>query len=242
MSEPYDDLWRTDQDEQPEEPSLLTPDDAPSSAVIEDAPRANRGGRTDPAFGLLLALAVSIGLAPLLPANADLRYSLAWGTLAVIGVLAWLLGNAPRIEQEQPENLLWGVGFGLLVGTPFLLFGNDILGRAVPVLFPGLSAGAILAYLIFVMPLAETLFFRSLMQQTLNWVAVGALSSAWSAVLIFPVIWSELLTAPAVGVVFAITLLTVNLLYSYVRDRNGLAAAWLCQIVINLLLLFVPAL
>lgn len=241
MSEPYDDLWRTDQDDKVEENPLLIPDDPPESTALENSRRAYRGGRTDPAFGLLLALAVSIGLAPLLPANADLRYSLAWGTLAVIGVLAWLLGNAPRIEQEQPENLLWGIGFGLLVGTPFLLFGNDILARAVPVLFPNLSAGAILAYLVFVMPLAETLFFRSLMQQTLNWVAVGALSSAWSAVLIFPVIWGELLTAPAVGVVFAITLMTVNLLYSYVRERNGLAAAWLCQIVINLLLLFIPA-
>ena len=35
-------------------------------------------------------------------------------------------------------------------------------------------------------------------------------------------------------------LVMMNVIYSYVRQRNGLAAAWVCQIVVNLVLLFLP--
>ena len=45
---------------------------------------------------------------------------------------------------------------------------------------------------------------------------------------------------PLVSAVIAVALLMMNLVYSYVRRRNGLAAAWLCQIVLNFILLFIP--
>jgi hypothetical protein len=35
-------------------------------------------------------------------------------------------------------------------------------------------------------------------------------------------------------------MLMANLLYGYVRNRNGLAAAWICQMTVNLVLLFFP--
>src|SRR5215510_14631788 len=60
-------------------------------------PVAYRGATSDPVFGNLIAIALSVGLTPLLPASADLRYTLAWGVLAGFGVLAWLLGNSARI-------------------------------------------------------------------------------------------------------------------------------------------------
>ena len=47
---------------------------------------------------------------------------------------------------------------------------------------------------------------------------------------------------PAVTLIIGTALVMMNLIYSYVRQRNGLAAAWLCQIVINLTLLFLPLL
>ena len=194
----------------------------------------------DPTFGFLLALAISIGLTPMLPDLSDLRYTLAWGALAAVGVLGWLLGNAERIGQEQPDNVAWGVGFGLLLGAPFLLFGADILERATLLIFPGMTAGSLLAYLVFVMPLAETLFFRSMLQQQLEFYIVGLLATFWNIALFFPVMWGEILTAPAVSVIIVIALLMMNMLYSYVRERNGLAAAWITQIVAGLLMVFVP--
>lgn len=199
-----------------------------------------RGATSDPLFGFLVASAIAIGLTPMLPDSADLRYTLAWCALAIVGVLAWLLGNAERIEQEDPFDLAWGVGFGLLMSVPVMLFFFNTLQSAARLVFPGFGAGTVLAYLIFVMPLAETLFFRGVMQQHLEFWIVGALGGLWSVLLFFPVMWGELLDAPVVAIFLAIVLLMANLMYSYVHERNGLAASWLCQIVTGLLLLFLP--
>ena len=204
--------------------------------------RRYRGSSGDPIFGFLLAVAVSIGLtpAPILPDNADLRYTLAWGTLAVVGVLAWLLGDAERIGQEEPENIAWGIGMGVLLGTPFILFLSDTFAAAAGYVFRDMGAGTLLAYLVFVMPLAETLFFRGVLQQQLNFWLVGLLGGLWSVVLFFPVMWQQVLLAPIVALFLAVALLTMNLMYSYVRERNGLAAAWICQIVANLIMFGLP--
>lgn len=221
------------------------PDETETDAAPAEVRPAYRGG--DPFFGFLLAIAISIGLTPVLPAQASLRYTLTWSALALVSVLAWLLGNMERIGQEDPVDLVWGIGFGLLLSAPFALFFFDVFGNATPLIFPDIdhesgvmSLGEVLAYLIFVMPLAETLFFRGLMQRQLVFPAVGALATLWSVALFFPVMWGELLEAPAVGVFFLVALLTMNMLYSYVRERNGLAAAWLCQITTGLALFFVP--
>jgi hypothetical protein len=220
---------------------------APDPADSHETPsRRYRGG--DPLFGFLLAIALSIGLTPVLPAQADLRYTLAWGALALVSVLAWLLGNADRIGQEDPVDLAWGVGFGLILSVPFALFFEDTLFQpATRLMFPepgradGLdTAGTVLAFLIFVKPLAETLFFRGLMQRQLEFWVVGALATVWSVTLFFPVMWGEILEAPAVGLFLGVVLLAMNMLYSYVRDRNGLAAAWVCQITTGLILFFIP--
>jgi hypothetical protein len=45
---------------------------------------------------------------------------------------------------------------------------------------------------------------------------------------------------PAVAALIAMALVMLNLIYAYVRRRNGLAAAWVCQIIVNLVLIFFP--
>jgi membrane protease YdiL (CAAX protease family) len=233
------------------------PDETPmydNDEVMEEVPPDEpkresyyRGGNADPAFGFLLAIAVSIGLIPILPENADLRYTLAWGALAIVGVLSWLLGNADRIGQEKPENIIWGVGLGMMVSVPFVIFFREIFGTAAMLMFPShdgatttLGNGTVLAYLVFVMPLAETLFFRGLLQRRLEFWIVGALGGLWSVILFFPVMWAEVLENPAVGAFLAIALFAIYMMYSYVRERNGLAAAWIAQIVACLILFFAP--
>lgn len=201
---------------------------------------AYRGATSDPAFGFLLALALSVGLIPLLPDHADLRYTLAWGILAGVGVLAWLMGNTERIGQERPENLAWGLGFALLLAGPLLLFGGTVLGRAAVLMFPEMRPGTVLAYIVFVLPLAETLFFRGILQTQLRFWIVGLLATLWHVVLYFPVMWADLLAWPAVGVMLAAVMLMMNMMFAYVRQRNGLAAAWICQIVVNMVVIFLP--
>lgn len=226
----------------PDETPLYDEDaDSESLATDDSLPEVNyRGGSADPAFGFLLAIAVSIGLIPILPENADLRYTLAWGALTLVGVLSWLLGNADRIGQEAPDNILWGTGLGVMVSVPFVLFFGDIFGTAARLMFPTLGMGTVLAYLVFVMPVAETLFFRGLLQRRLDFWVVGALSGLWSVILFFPVMWGAVKENPAVGVFLAIALFVINMMYSYVRERNGLAAAWVTQIIASLILFFAP--
>ncbi|MGJ3239698.1 MAG: hypothetical protein ACFE0Q_13390 [Anaerolineae bacterium] len=208
----------------------------------DDEPRSNgyRGSRADPAFGFVLAIALSVGLIPLLPDNADMRYTIAWGALALVGVIGWLLGNSDRIGQEKPENVAWGVAFGVMVSIPFMVFFLPQFRSASTLIFPEFKAGTVLAYLIFVMPLAETLFFRGSMQNQLDFWVVGFLSGLWHIILFFPVMWDVLLEFVFVAVFLAIALFSINMMYSYVRERNGLAAAWICQITASLILFFIP--
>ncbi|NWF71021.1 MAG: CPBP family intramembrane metalloprotease [Chloroflexi bacterium] len=197
-----------------------------------------RSESADPLFGLLIAIALSIGLTPLLPQQADLRYTLVWAAMAGFGVLAWLLGSGTRIAQEKPENLVWGVVFGLILGAPLLLLGSSALASTVRRLFADMSVGTLLAYVVFVMPLAETLFLRGVLQEKRRFWMAALLSSVWSGVLYLPLL--DVGRFPGPALVIGVTLLMMNVMYSYVRQRNGLAAAWLCQITANLVLLALP--
>ena len=198
--------------------------------------------RDDSLFAYLLALALSIGLISL-PGGQhdmhDMRFTLLWMALAGYGVLAWLVTDLDRIERETTENLAWGLAFALILAGPLLAFGGNTLGRHQPApLRRTCAAGPVLALLVFVMPLAETLFFRGVLQQRYAFWLTGLMASLWSLLLYLPLL--EIMRFPAIALIVALALLMMNLLYSYVRQRNGLAAAWFCQIGVNLVLLFLP--
>lgn len=201
----------------------------------EDLGEVRRSG-SDPLFGLLLAGAVSIGLMPLINSDAaEMRYTITWGMLAGFGVVSWLIGSGPRIDQDTPENLGWGIIFGLILGVPLLIFGSRSLAQATDLLFGMMTAGTALAYLVFVMPLGETLFFRGIYQQTYAFWTTALICTLWQLVLFFP-----LMNREAYPLIMGAIFLMANLMYGYVRQRNGLAAAWLCQIIINIVVLFIP--
>lgn len=198
-----------------------------------------RGNSSDPTFGYLIGLALAVGLMALPDDQRDLRYSILWMVIAGFGVLAWLFSNRiPHIGQETPENASWGLVFGLIIAVPLLAVGGNTLTTTVNLLFMGMSWGTLLAYLVFVMPLAETLFFRGLLQEDYPFWVVGLLSSLWGGVFFFPLL--DVGAYPAVIALLALALLMMNIIYSYVRQRNGLAAAWICQIIVNLVLIFIP--
>lgn len=197
-----------------------------------------RGATSDPTFGYMIALALAVGLTALPPDQRDLRYTILWMVPAAFGVLAWLLGRSARVGEEIPENLAWGVAFALIVATPLLAVGGSTLTATVDRLFNGMSWGTLLAYLVFVMPLSETLFFRGVLQEERPFWIVGLMSTLWSALLFLPNL--DVATYPAIATVIVLAFLMINMIYSYVRQRNGLAAAWLCQIAVNLVLIFMP--
>jgi hypothetical protein len=229
--------------EQPVEPIPPEPPESDDSEEVE--PVRARGG-SDPTFGYLLALALSFGLLPLIPNNADMRYTLVWAALGLFGVMAWLFGTTTRIEREPVSDVVFGAIVGVIVAAPLLVIGGSTLTSAVQRMFQTgigesvapMPPGTVLAYLVFVMPLSETLFFRGLMQHSRTVWVVGALSSLWSILLFVPMM--DVSRFPIVAVIISFVLVVVNMVYSYVYQRSGLAAAWVCQIVVNLVLLFVP--
>jgi membrane protease YdiL (CAAX protease family) len=231
----------------PQEPDELDATVYEEEAVVESEERQRyRASGNDATFGFLIVVALAVGLTPLLPTYADMRYTIVWALMAGFGVLAWLLGGMTRIEQELPNDLAWGVIFGLIIGAPLLLIGGSILATSVGLLFRSsiegailpMPSGMVLAYLIFAQPLAETLFFRGVLQETRPFWLVAVLSTVWSLVLFAPML--DLANYPGVGILVGVALVLMNVMYSYVRDRNGLAAAWLCQITVNIVLLFIP--
>ncbi|MBZ0278993.1 MAG: CPBP family intramembrane metalloprotease [Anaerolineae bacterium] len=230
-------------------PQPVTPPPQPENAAEPDyeSPFADpqqrrtiayRGSANDPVFGYLIVIALSVGLTPLIADNPDLRYAILWMVMAGFGVLAWLMGSSARISQETPENLVWGVAFGIIVSVPLLMVGGSLLTETTARLFPKMGAGSVLVFLVFAMPLAETLFFRGVLQETRAFWMVGLMSSLWSVLVLFPLL--EVNKFPAVAVIIGTAFLMMNITYSYVRQRNGLAAAWICQIAVNLVLLFLP--
>ncbi len=213
--------------------------EAPQTDYTEPRFTVYRGSSSDPTFGYLIALALAVGSMALPGDQRDLRYTLLWMVIAGFGVLAWLVGNRMRrIGQETPENLAWGVVFALIIAVPMLAVGGNTLTTTVSLLFAGMSSGTLLAYLVFVMPLAETLFFRGLLQEDYPFWLVALMSSLWGGVVFFPLL--DIANFPAVILVLALGLVMINIIYSYVRRRNGLAAAWICQLVVNLVLIFIP--
>ncbi len=224
-----------------------TPDTSANTSDVEAAHEASqgsavpsyRGASNDPVFGFLLALALAVGLAPMIGAGqADLRYTLTWGVLAGFGVASWLFGRSARVDQEPVENVVWGVSFGLIIGIPLVAFGGSTLATAVELLFGMMSLGTVTAYLVFVMPTAETLFFRATMQEDRPFWMIGLIAALWSVVLFFPLM--DLGRYPIVAMVIAAVLVMLNLVYSYVRQRNGLAAAWITQLVVNMTVILIP--
>lgn len=245
---PQDDYLPDDAYSAPQAAAPIYVDAEPADDLPEEKPRTvqYRGTNSDPTFGYLIGLALSIGLLPLNPESTDLRYVLVWSVLALFGVMAWLMGNTTRIERETPLNLGWGIALGIIVAVPLLSVGGSTLTATTRALFHVvvngdpqlLTVGSVFALLVFAQPLAETLFFRGVLHQTQPFWIVGILASVWTGVLYLPMI--DMQRFPGVALILAVAFVMMNMVYSYVRHRNGLAAAWVCQIVVNLILLFFP--
>lgn len=214
-------------------------DDWPEDSGTQE-PRSLRQD-LDPVFGYILAMALSVGLTPVQP-NA--RYVLLWAFMAAMGGAAFIIGSGISLKVTDPGDLLWGIGLGLFTGGALMLAGVDTLATAGERLF-GDGDGSnpllltwIFQTTVFVMPVAESLFFRGALQRVHPIPVVAVLASVWSMLMFFPNL--GLSDTPVVGVVFGTALVLLNFLYSYVHFRHGLAASFFCQIAAGTTLLFVP--
>lgn len=202
-----------------------------------------RGTRQDldPVFGYIMVMALSIGLTPI---QANARYVILWMLMALMGGLAFVMGTGIRMKVTDPGDLLWGIGLGVFTGGALMLVSSDTLATASERLFGAGDPENVLfdtwvfQAAAFVMPVAESLFFRGAMQRVHPIPVVAVLASVWSGLMFFPNL--ELGKTPVVGVVFGTALVLLNFLYSYVHWRHGLAASFFCQITAGMLLFLVP--
>lgn len=219
-------------------------DDASEAALPADFIPTRAGQReVDPLFAYLFLISLGIGLSTFDP---TVRFMVLWTLMGTLGVMGYLLGTVERMREARIDDLVWGLAFGFLASFPFLLvFGASLETISIRMFDVEATPTRIMHTWVFmavafVIPASETLFFRGAVQGVRGILITTILATLWSAVVFFPFMSLEGRTVIVIILIIVFTLL--NFMYSYVRFRNGLAGAWLCQMVSYTLLWFLPRL
>jgi hypothetical protein len=219
-----------------ESASVITPPAGPVSAAVEPpAVAESPAQRVDPVYPFLLYLALGFGTL-YINLDAVTRYTILWVALIIMGALLSLLDSAEQPEEITPAGLGWGFSIGLVFSLPLLILVGSGLSNLSTTLFPDAGAALLFQSLAVVGPMGETLFFRGVILDRRG-LAASIIAAGLSSLLFFwpaaAATWTYLIAA----VLFSTVLAGI---YSFVRTRYGLAASYICQVTINLMLLFVP--
>lgn len=233
-------------EDRPPHVSILKDEDdneAEAKRIAEHERHRLRQREADPVFVLMILIAISIGITPM---EAVIRYVVLWMFMGGAGLLAYALGSGERMTETTADDIRTGVNFGLGMSVPFvLLFGSafkSIITRMFAVENVPIEVMQTWVFMavVFVQPATDSLFFRGAMQQFRNLFLTAILATLWTILFYFP--HMELADAPGVATMIGILFGLQNFIYSYVRYRNGLAAAWVCQTIAGGVLWFIPLL
>lgn len=219
-----------------------TPQQPPRAAPSLPEPRPREfyiGGvlqNLDPLYALILYVAFALGVL-LLPLTVGVRYALLWVVMALIGLMFTFV-DGPQPPAVRSSDLLWGVGAAFILSLPLVLFISPSLAGIAQAMFPAVEAGAIISYMIFAAPPAETLFFRGMLQDGRG-VGAAVVGASLNVVLMFlPGLLGAGQGSTALLVVVIFSALAA--LYSFIRERYGLPAALACQVTVHAMLLVIP--
>ncbi len=201
------------------------------------APLRTWADRVDPLIALFFYLALALGTA-WAGLNVPSRYTLLWTVLIGLGAVLTLIDAVQSVGTMASGNMIWGLGIGLVLGLPLFILAREGLSATTEALYPDFTLPALFQSLVIVGPIGETLFLRGALQEKR-----GVVSSILGAGLNHLIFFFPLLIAgvPAILVgagLFYLTILAA--VYSYVRSRYGITAAFVCQATINLMLFFLP--
>jgi membrane protease YdiL (CAAX protease family) len=185
----------------------------------------------------MLALYIALGLGTLV-IELETRYAVLWIILAAMGALLTLVDPEKPLDPITVPSLIWGLGIGLVIGLPLLSLTGPGLADTSRLLFPDSSLALLLLALVFAIPLSETLFFRGALQER-HGLVISIVGAGASTVLLY---WPAASSSPVYLIAVAVFYTVLAGIYSFIRDRYGLAAAYLCQVTINLMLIFLPRL
>lgn len=191
--------------------------------------------RLDPLYPFALFLALTLGT-HLIGMSGLLRYTLLWTVLIALGVFFTLV-DAPgdRLEMSS-ASLGWGVSFGLVFSLPLLILVRTGLSDMVSVLFAGFEVGVLFQSAVLIGPVGESLFFRGAFLERRGLLA-SILAAGLCGIALY---WPATAGQPAFLLAVAIFSTVLAAIYAFVRTRYGLAAAFICQMTVNLMLLFIP--
>lgn len=192
----------------------------------------------DPLYALLIYLA--LGLGTWVIGDLETRYTILWVLLIVMGVGLVMVEVSKPPSRIELGNLAWGIVFGFPVGLLLLVFAPEALSAASAMLFPNVSLPALFQMLVITGPVGETFFFRGGLQARRG-IAAGIIGAGLGTLILY--LPAGVGTSGLVAVIAVSLFMTVLAgVYSYLRETHGLAAAFVCQITLNVMLLFLPRL
>lgn len=236
----------------PAQPAAATPPverARPRPAPLPDARAAPAPADTDeesifesfdPLYALALYLAAALGTLFAI-SDLDARYTILWSVLILIGGPLTLMDSRRGRRGVGSQNMAWGIGYAVLIGGLLLGFVSQGLYTTSRLLFPEsrYTLPALFQTLVLLGPIGETIFFRGMLQERRGIIA--SIVGAGIGTLLF---YLPAGGDSAIGTVIAVALFLTALagLYSYIRQRYGLAASYACQVTLNLMLFFIPRL
>ena len=224
-------------------PLEIAEEDAPAKPLFAASTRTEEAdpnallNRFDTAYPFLLYLALAVGTQYI---NLDpvVRYTALWAVLLVLGTAFTLVGSGGTRRTMEAARLGWGLAFGIVFSMPLFILVNAGLAEFAGVLFGVIDGALLFQSMVFVGPLGETLFFRGAVQEQRGMPA--AMLAAGLAGLAF--FWPAAVATPVYLVVAVLFIVVVAGIAGFIRTRYGLAAAYVCQATINLMLLVIPLL
>lgn len=220
-------------------PALPPVEPAPSGLFAQAGTAARPPGqRINPLYAYLIYMALGFGTLYLGILGVIERYTILWAVLIVLGAALTLVDARPEPHTMSSASLGWGFSIGLVFSLPLLILVSRGLADLTGVLFRDASAAMMFQSLAVVGPVGETLFFRGVLQERRGF-AISVAAAGLSALLLY---WPAASPTPVYLVAVVIFSTVLAGIYSFVRTRYGLGAALICQVTVNLLLLFAPGL
>ncbi len=188
----------------------------------------------DPYFAFLVFVAFGLGTWRV---EAEIRLTVLWAILLVLVLI--YAGTKPVRFDYSLSGLGRGVVIGLIISLPFLFLARGVLSVTAARLFPMPSLAALFRALVLLAAPVEEMFFRGILQQERGLVHAALLYGLGGAVFFLP---EAGLGGPLALLAVAAVMALLGFVYGYVCNRYGLSASMACHAVVNVVLLFVPAL
>lgn len=226
-------------------PTAVTPipadveDEEEQAELIGLSAAESLSDRFDPLYPYLLYLALAIGTIFYGGIQPLTRYTILWTVLIGLGTFFTLVDAAEDAPPRRmaPANVGWGFSIGLVFALPLFILIGASLADIVRQIFPEVAPAAMFQSLAIVGPLGESLFFRGGLQERRGFGTAVLAATVSGIVFFLPATISQ----PIYLIAISIFMMVLSGVYSFIRIQYGLTAATICQITVNLLLLFAPA-